>query len=76
MRGLHDGVEVSRTDGPHELGGLIPLLTRRGGRDIKKMARSLLCAERKRDSAQPQLMERTGWSLTSLASECGLKRVV
>src|SRR5262249_34483554 len=25
------------------------------------MSRSHLCAERKRDSAQPQLMERTGW---------------
>src|SRR2546430_15429688 len=43
----------------------IPLLVRRRGRDTKKMSRSLLCAERKRDSAQPQLMERTGWSLTS-----------
>ena len=47
---------------------MIPLLVRRGGRDINKMPRSLLYAERKRDSPQPQLMERTGWSLASHAS--------
>src|SRR6266436_5837998 len=29
-----------------------------------KMLRSFLCAKRKRDSAQHQMMERTGWSLT------------
>src|SRR5580765_6578747 len=36
----------------------IPLLVRRGGRDIKKNA------------AKPPLMERTGWSLTENLSEC------
>src|SRR6267378_4158206 len=53
--------------------GRIPLLVRRGGRDIKKMARSHLCAKRKRDSAQPQVMERTGWSLTNHVAECILE---
>ena len=36
--------------------GEIPLLVRRGGRDIKKMPRSL------------PVLERTGWSLTEIVS--------
>jgi hypothetical protein len=36
----------------------IPLLERRGGRDIKK------------NGAKPPLMERTGWSLTRHVQEC------
>jgi hypothetical protein len=42
----------------------IPLLVRRGGRDIKKDA-AKPSAKRKRGSAQPkEKLERTGWSLT------------
>src|SRR6266481_4242346 len=37
---------------------------------LNKMPRSLLCAKRKRDSAQHQIMERTGWSLTNHVAEC------
>ena len=39
--------------------GDIPLLVRRGGRDIKK------------NIAKPPLMERTGWSICQNVSECG-----
>src|SRR5205823_12591793 len=41
------------------------LVPSRGGVDAtsEKMARSILCAKRKRDSAQHQIMERPGWSL-------------
>jgi hypothetical protein len=54
----------------NQIGRHIPLLVRRGGRDIKKMPASLLCAKRKRVSAQPQVMERTGWSLTLQCIRC------
>src|ERR1700704_6502129 len=37
------------------------------------MLRSHLCAKRKRDSAQRQVMERTEWSLIHNVSECVLK---
>src|SRR5438132_10146225 len=53
--------------------GRIRRLVRRGGRDIKKMARSHLCAKRKRDSAQHQITEGTGWSLTNHVAECVLE---
>jgi hypothetical protein len=41
--------------------GRIPLLLRRGGRDIKK------------NGAPHQIMERTGWSLTNHVTECILE---